>query len=80
MLCVPDDIAVALYCNITYYTTRLAIKMPRLNEVQRHEAIDMLRAMPVIDVANRFNCHRATINKLKQIPSDRTRWRLAQNE
>ena len=39
--------------------------MPRLNEAQRHEAIGMLRAMPVIDVANHFNCHRATIHKLK---------------
>ena len=39
--------------------------MPRLNEAQRHEAIGMLRAMLVIDVANHFNCHRATIHKLK---------------
>ena len=39
--------------------------MPRLNEAQRPEAIGMLRAMPVIDVANHFNCHRATIHKLK---------------
>ena len=53
------------YIEFTYYSTRLAIKMPRLNEAQRHEAIGMLRAMPVIDVANHFNCHRATIHKLK---------------
>ncbi len=39
--------------------------MPRLIEAQRQEAIGMLRAMPVIDVANHFNCHRATIHKLK---------------
>ena len=53
------------YIELTYYSTRLAIKMPRLNEAQRHEAIGVLRAIPVIDVANRFNCHCATIHKLK---------------
>ena len=39
--------------------------MPRLNKAQRQEAIGMPRAMPVIDIANNFNCHRATIHKLK---------------
>ena len=39
--------------------------MPRLTNSQRHEAVGILRGMSVNEVAHHFNCHRATIQKLK---------------
>ena len=41
------------------------LNMPRLTNSQRHEAVGMLRVMSVNEVARHFNCHRATIHKLK---------------
>ena len=40
--------------------------MPRLTKEQRHEAIRMLRALPVTSVARFFNVHKTTIHRLVQ--------------
>ena len=40
--------------------------MPRLTKEQRHEAIGMLRALPVTSVARFFNVHKITIHRLVQ--------------
>ena len=40
-------------------------KMPRMSVIQRAQAIGMLRAMSIRDVANHFNVHRRTIERLK---------------
>ena len=40
--------------------------MQRLTKEQRHEAIGMLRALPVTSVARFFNVHKTTIHRLVQ--------------